>query len=208
MFLAIETLYPRVLDQPVIAPFLQSNLKSQNLELFVTEFKTRIKDIYVQDWHDSLINSTRASFYRVYKQSFKYSSYLDIVFVKSHRDALTRLLSSSHILHVESGRWRRNPELPRERRYCFICTAKVEDEYHFVFECPIYRSLRIQLIPRYYRERPSMFKFISLLNTTNKKHIIALAKFVYKAFAERRLFISGNIIHRVLDIRSYMPQYL
>ena len=109
------------------------------------------------------------------------SPFLDLIYIKSHRDTLCRLLTSSHTPHVESGRWSRNPTVPRERRYCFNCNAKVEDEFHFVFECPIYSLLRRQLIPRYFRERPSMFKFINLLNSGCKKKLIGLAKYVYKA---------------------------
>ena len=125
-----------------------------NISLFVSLFKIRIKDINFQEWHTRLENSTRASFYRVYKTTINLSPYLELVYVKSHREALCRLLTSSHILHVESGRWNRNPTLPRERRYCYNCIDKIEDEFHFVFECTIYNLLRRQLIPRYYRERP------------------------------------------------------
>ena len=152
-----------------------------DIDIFIKLFKLRLKDIYMQEWHMRLENSTRASFYQVYKASFEYSNYLDCIYVKGHRIALTRLLTSSHALHVESGRWRRNPVLARERRFCFNCPGKVEDEYHFIFECPIYSLLRRQLVPQYYCERPSMFKFIHFLNEGKKKEIIGLAKFVYKA---------------------------
>ena len=67
---------------------------------FLRCFKSRIKDIDIQEWRTRLENSTRASFYREYKLSFESSSYLNFIYVKGHRMALTRLLTSSHSLHV------------------------------------------------------------------------------------------------------------
>ena len=118
------------------------------------------------------------------------SPYLELVQVKTQRAALCRLLTSSHTLRIESGRWDRNPTIPRERRFCFNCTNKIEDEFHFVFECPLYSQLRSQLIPVYFRSRPSMFKFISLLNSKSKKKLTGLAKYVYKANILRTQTIS------------------
>ena len=158
--------------------------------LFIGIFKTRIKDINSQEWHARLENSSRATFYCVYKSSLELSPYLELIPVKSHRESLCRLLTSSHTLHIESGRWNRNPTIPRERRFCFNCTNKIEDEFHFVFECPLYSQLRSQLIPVYFRRRPSMFKFISLLNSNSKKKLTGLAKYIYKANILRTQTIS------------------
>ena len=152
-----------------------------DINTFMKIFKMRLKDINLQEWRLRLESSTRASFYQEYKTSFQYSPYLSFIKVKGHRIALCRLLTSSHSLHVESGRWRRNPVLPRERRFCYNCPGKVEDEFHFILECPAYNMLRRQLIPRYYRDHPSMFKLIHFFNEGAEKEIIGLAKYVYKA---------------------------
>ena len=43
-------------------------------------------------------------------------------------------------LEIETGRWRGHDI---DRRICKLCTtSKVESEYHFVFECPIYEEKR------------------------------------------------------------------
>ena len=152
-----------------------------DIGIFIKAFKIRIKDINSQEWNARLGNSSRASFYSVYKSTIELSPYLELVKVKNHRESLCRLLTSSHTLHIESGRWNRNPTVPRERRFCFNCISKIEDEFHFVFECPLYDQLRTQLIPSYFRNRPSMYKFIDLLNCRSQKKLTGLAKFVYKA---------------------------
>ena len=99
--------------------------------------------------------------------------------------SLARFIMSSHHLHIETGRWKRPEPTPIERRYCFNCLGKVEDEYHMLFECGVYEDLRKTLIPRYYRNRPSMLKLTQLFNSNSKKEIKGLAKFIHNAFKIR-----------------------
>ena len=92
---------------------------------------------------------------------------MDIISVKKIRVALSRLRVSSHRLEVEAGRWARPVRVEFENRKCLVCN-KLEDEYHFVFECQLYENLRNKYIDNYYTTRPSMFKFVELLNTDRK----------------------------------------
>ena len=120
-----------------------------------------------------------------------FSEYLEIVHVTEHRKALCRLIVSSHQLRIETGRWER-PSVSREMRHCELCNTDVEDEFHFMLKCPVYASIRKQLINGYYWRRPSMYKLVKLFNTTKRKEIIALAKYVYQAFKLRRELIAVN----------------
>ena len=149
-----------------------------DIDIFMHCLKDRLKCTFWQDWHGRLENSTRAIFYRSIRQVPQYQSYLEIVTVKAHRQALTRLLTSSHALRVETGRWDR-PITPRDRRICNVCN-KTEDEYHFLIECHIYKSLRKKLLPQNLYIRPSMFKLSEY--TCNERQIRGLAKFTYCAF--------------------------
>lgn len=59
---------------------------------------------------------------------------------KAHLFNLLRFRLGAHSLRVAEGRWER---LPRDRRLCERCTeGVVEDEFHLVFECPAYDSVR------------------------------------------------------------------
>ena len=58
----------------------------------------------------------------------------------------------------------------------------LEDEYHFVIECKLYSDLRIKYIPKYNWKRPSMNKFVELLNSNNVNHLRKLGIFTYHAF--------------------------
>lgn len=91
---------------------------------------------------------------------------------------------SSHRLEIESGRWVKPNSIPVDERKCFVCQV-LEDEYHFIIECQLYIELRKLYISKYYWERPSMFKFIELIKSTNGNRIRKLGVFIYQAFRLR-----------------------
>ena len=73
---------------------------------------------------------------------------------------------SSHSLFIETGR---HQNIPRNERICKNCSLnEIKDEYHFVVICPFYDNLRNTYLPNFYKRRPSMFKFVQLLNETKK----------------------------------------
>ena len=159
---------------------------------FIVILKQRLRDIHQQDWMARLNNSSRARFYSAVKGVFEYSHYLNVVTVKSHRQALSRLLLSSHRLRIETGRWER-PVIPHLQRLCPYCPNKIEDEFHLIAECNMYDDLRKRLIPRYYWQKPSMFKVVQLINSKNARCLRALAKYVFLAFNHRQNFIMNNV---------------
>ena len=152
-----------------------------NVNSFVSLFKQRVMDTFIQHWYSRIENSTRASFYNVFT-NFGFSDFLKHVNVKKYRIALTRLLVSSHRLNIETGRW---SNIPRNERLCSICN-KLEDEYHFLFECKLYDELRVKYIKKYYRSRPSMFKCIDMLQSNSFCILRNLAVYAYNAFELRR----------------------
>ena len=59
------------------------------------------------------------------------------------RSFLTKLRLSAHSLAtcIETDRYCK-PTIPANERFCKACKEKVEDEHHFLIECPIYNSAR------------------------------------------------------------------
>jgi hypothetical protein len=170
-------------------------LIKQIIEIILLVFKERIKDMFVQNWHQNLVNSNKCRFYVAIKDNYNNSKYIETVNVKAHREALTRLLVSSHHLSIESGRWNR-PQTPRNERFCPFCPHIIEDEYHFVLQCSKYNILRKKLISDFFWKRPSMYKLTILFNNKDNKIINGLAKYVYSAFQERDQAVrvlAGNI---------------
>ena len=165
----------------------------ENSKSFLEIFKQKVKDCIVQEWHsrveDSLKDSNRARTF-IHITNFKAQPYLDKITVKKFQTSLSRLRLSSHRLHVETGRWKKPVKTPFNERKCAICNL-LEDEFHFVLECSIYKELRKQYIAKYYWIRPNMMKFIELCTSDRKKTIRKLGIFVEKAFSLRKEVMSG-----------------
>jgi hypothetical protein len=45
-------------------------------------------------------------------------------------------------INIELGRYR---NIPAHERFCFNCKNVVEDEFHFMFQCPVYSDIRLLL---------------------------------------------------------------
>ena len=54
----------------------------------------------------------------------------------------------------------------------------IKDEYHIVLICKNFRDVRLKYIKPFYYKKPSMFKFVELVNTTNKRDRFKLMLFL------------------------------
>ena len=55
---------------------------------------------------------------------------------------IAKIRTNSHKLHSETGHWS-IPKMPLDERVCHLCdTKKVEDEKHFLLDCPSYTHTR------------------------------------------------------------------
>ena len=105
---------------------------------------------------------------------------------------MIKLRVSSHRLEVETGRWTRPVSTPFNGRKCRICD-KLEDEFHFIFECLLYTELRQQYLHRYYIVSPSMYKLTQLFDTNVKKFVRTLSIYIYRAFQLRQNTIYNEL---------------
>lgn len=154
-----------------------------NVNAFLSCFRQRLNDTFIQGWHERLHNSSRARFYNSFA-SFQLQPYLENINILKYSRALSKLRMSSHRLEIECGRWVRPNPIPIDERKCSLCEI-LEDEYHFVIECPLYQELRQQYISPFYWKKPSMYKFVKLINSTNVKCIRKLSAFIFQAFKLR-----------------------
>ena len=89
---------------------------------------------------------SKLSFYRQHKINHKFQKYLTLLENRRYKSAVTKLRCSAHRLRTEIGRYNtiRNEvtRKKKKKRTCDICKEKVEDEYHFLFECQVNKLLR------------------------------------------------------------------
>ena len=128
--------------------------------------------MYISEWKfgDEICSSL--TLYLEIKCTFDRADYLQVLENRKNRNVIAKLRLSSHKLFVETGRHR---QIPRQDRTCILCNIDdVEDEYHFILICPFYNTIRNTHIPRYFRTRPSMFKFVQLFNETSNQVLVKL----------------------------------
>lgn len=158
---------------------------------FIPLLKCRLRDLYIAEWNQGVELSTSLTIYReLKKHQFTISNFLLIVKNANFRNAIVKLRLSSHHLNIEIGRHR---NIDRAERKCILCNLNdLEDEYHFTLVCPIYNDLRKQYIQKYFYVRPSVAKFISLLNSNKLNTLNNLAMYVIKAFKLRENLLNQN----------------
>jgi len=59
---------------------------------------------------------------------------------------------------------------------------KLEDEFHFLLECPLYKDLRKKYVKKYYWKNTNMLKFIELITSENETVIKNVSMCVNKSF--------------------------
>ena len=163
--------------------------ESVNVNMFIKLFRIRLIDIYIGSWNNGIESRSSLCLYKEIKPHFEISPYLIKINCYKVRNIIARLRLSSHQLYIESGRYNNTP---RNDRKCTLCTSNdLEDEYHFVICCSLYSNLRIKYLPKYYYGKPSMFKFIELINSSNVKLLYKLSIFCKKAFKLRKELLSN-----------------
>ena len=147
------------------------------LPRFKNIVKQRLKDQYLQTWHDNVFNSNMSVTYRMYKTEFKFEPYLLKLKTKL-RHNLTLFRLSSNRLPVQRLRYF---DTPRQDRLCTLCDKQeMGDEYHYIFRCsyPPIADKRRRCIQKSLYQRPTIFKFQNLMNVTSRSKLSKLGQFI------------------------------
>ena len=167
--------------------FIHQNIDqpTYTLNKFKTIVKQRLRDQYLQTWHDNIFNCNMSVTYRMYKTEFKYEPYLLKLKTKlGHNLTLFRL--SSHRLPVQRLRYF---DTPRQDRLCTLCDKQeMGDEYHYIFSCsyqPI-ADKRTKCIRKSLYQRPTIFNFQRLMNITSRSKLTKLAQFISEILTQCR----------------------
>ena len=134
----------------------------------------RLSDMDKQNLISEINQNRLCTNYKLFKKEMGACKYLlELDFLD--RVSLARFRCGNHKLPIASNRYS-DSQSPMP---CTMCDYGVEgDEYHYIFICPAFRSLRELYLKRYYFTRPDHFKFEQLFNVESKKQLCNLAKFV------------------------------
>ena len=118
----------------------------------VTLVKARLQRRHASTWKKKLlddnkcksVNGKKLRTYRQFKLNYGLEEYLYQISNPLVRKELTKFRTSTHKLMIEVGR---HCNINLENRLCKMCHHKViEDEKHFLLQCPYYHKNRIVLM--------------------------------------------------------------
>ena len=183
-----------------------SYYKRLSLNMFKSVVKKRIQANFMQYWYnrrDKDKLSGKLDTYFKFKTSFISENYLNIKSFE-YRKVFCKLRISAHNLRIETGRYEKTRDgngsvklLERNKRICQLCNLNcIEDELHFLIECPIYNSERqlffqeVSLSNKNFSSLNSVNKFLWLMS--NEDHLLLnnLCKFISVSFENRRKQLS------------------
>ena len=110
---------------------------------FLSSFKNRMIGRFRGDLYSKISTSVRFSTYQVFKVTHQKEKYLDSITIKKFRDALIKLLLGI----CEIGVNKRHHPTNTASQNCPFCRNNLENEYHFLFKCPLYSDIRLKYIP-------------------------------------------------------------
>ena len=150
-----------------------------DVKYFIHLVKERLKDISCQEWHSSANN-----YYP------EYLNYHPFPFAAPHTELLDAYAKRRvfSLLRTKSLPIKNN--LIRiglcNNNLCEKCSGVyVENEFHILFRCSAYSSLRLAYIPDAYTLQPSILKLYQLLSTNDRHLINRITEFLIKSLGKR-----------------------
>ena len=157
----------------------------QNEEKFLTMFKQRLQDMYMQDWRGEVSITSDHRLYKHVKDTFSFETYLNLN--KFLRNAITKIRLSSHLFLIERGRWGAR-RITHEERKCTLCNT-VEDEFHCLIECPRFSNERRNLLSECLSKRPSMFEFVNFVKSESETVQKRLGLLCFRVQKEHKKYV-------------------
>lgn len=149
-----------------------------DITMFMNLFKQRVCDINMQKWAEYINNSPKCELYSRIKQYPIAEPFLSKLSF-TLKFALLSIRCSTHRLEIEVGRKR---STPREERICKICNLnEIEDELHFMLNCPILSDIRVNFLPRWCINNPTLDNLVKLLMSEDMGLMRNVAIFIKKA---------------------------
>lgn len=153
-----------------------------NIDIFCKQLSLRLRDIDVQNWHDSLAASDRLTFYNSIKSSLVRESYIDQIDNSYYRSLIIKFRGGLLALSYNTGFFTKTPI---DERLCPLCGLCIEDEFHLLLICRHYDTIRRQLLPSFLVINATREKFVSVLSNCSLPLYIQIARYLHLALKIR-----------------------
>ena len=123
----------------------------------IKQYVDLMRKKYITYWNHTLQHSHKLNFYYKIKTNYSPSVYLDLTRKNRSRKTLVKLRISSHKLRIETGRY---DNIPREERLCNLCNCnRINDETHFLLDCPSFSSIRDMFFSKLEPKVPFLYDY-------------------------------------------------
>ena len=134
-------------------------INQKEIPKIISSIRNSFKDQFLQNAQSEISNQSKLYLYKNIEQSLKVAPHLSAINSRSKRSLFTKLRLGTLKLEIETGRWTKKD---RDQRFCKLCsTNKIENESHFLFDCPALSSTRNILLKDLYSCCPKLFPFWS-----------------------------------------------
>jgi hypothetical protein len=162
-----------------------------------TQTKKILKKRYKKFWKHQIMDDTQTKSqhgsklrtFRSFKHSHKLADYLTTITNPKTRSELSRFRLSSHKLMIEVGR---HTNIELGQRVCPKCdTQAVEDEKHFLLECPFYNADRaillniVKSVSPHIENLTQSDQFIWIMSCQTNNIITSLGAFISNSMKRR-----------------------
>ena len=126
--------------------------------------------------------SNKCFYYKHFSARPMLQNYLKIL-PESAWIPIIKFKTANHRLPIEIYSWSITFK-ERKKSLCTMCnTGEVGDEYHYLLICPLFNEARVKFIPKRLNVKPSVFKFLQIVNSENRNVLINLSKFIKILFS-------------------------
>jgi len=145
-----------------------------------------MKEIFTGIWENEIKHLKKLRTFVIFKNTFKQEKFLSVHMLRKERSLFAQYRLGILPLRIETGRYRGEKE---EERICMLCTRKVvENEKHFLFDCPLYYNER-ETLCNFVLGRYPTFNSLDVngkLSVLMTQFIKPTARFISNAFTKRK----------------------
>ncbi len=116
---------------------------NQKLTCDLTTITNKLYTLMKREWLEEIQSKPKLRTYMLFKEEFGIENYVKFHMSKRNRSLLAQFRLGILPLNIEIGRY---SNMPVNERLCKLCnTNNVENEYHFLLTCPVYKEIRQKL---------------------------------------------------------------
>ena len=151
-----------------------------NKKQFLVDLRQRLIDIHLQIWSNSIQSKERYRQYCILKPFPCDEQYFTCFTIRIFRIAYTRLRLG--VLPINNNSYRFDDNV--QKKYCKFCINLIEDENHFIQQCPLYKKLRAIFLCGF--ETANIY---DLMMCTQRENCVRIGKYIHYALKERDKYV-------------------